>query len=93
VKSIVSELSIEPGGWRGRANCTGLIPELFFPQRGQSSREAKEVCRGCVVRQECLEYAIACGEKFGIWGGMSERERRKLRRSRSASVVSGRASA
>ena len=49
---------------------------------GGSTREAKEVCRGCVVREDCLEYALANGEKFGIWGGLSERERRKIRRRR-----------
>ena len=48
----------------------------------QSTREAKEVCKGCVVRGDCLEYALANGEKFGIWGGLSERERRRLRRQR-----------
>jgi len=68
--------------WQVRANCMGVDPDLFFPERGASTREAKEVCRGCVVRQECLEYAIANGEKFGIWGGMSERERRRVRRAR-----------
>jgi len=52
------------------------------PRRGASTREAKEVCRGCVVREDCLEYALANGEKFGIWGGMSERERRRIRRQR-----------
>ena len=68
--------------WQTRANCMGVDPELFFPERGASTREAKEVCRGCVVREDCLEYAIANGEKFGIWGGMSERERRRVRRAR-----------
>jgi WhiB family redox-sensing transcriptional regulator len=68
--------------WLSRANCMGVDPELFFPERGSSTREAKEVCRGCVVRQDCLDFAIANGEKFGIWGGMSERERRRVRRSR-----------
>jgi WhiB family redox-sensing transcriptional regulator len=68
--------------WQSRANCMGVDPELFFPERGSSTREAKEVCRGCVVREECLEYALAHGEKFGIWGGMSERERRRVRRMR-----------
>lgn len=63
-------------------NCKGVDPDLFFPERGASTREAKEVCRGCVVRDECLEYAITNGEKFGIWGGMSERERRRIRRQR-----------
>ncbi len=69
-------------GWQSRANCMGVDPELFFPERGSSTREAKEVCRGCVVREDCLEFAIANGEKFGIWGGMSERERRRVRRAR-----------
>src|SRR6202161_506889 len=68
--------------WQIRANCMGVDPDLFFPERGASTREAKEVCRGCVVREDCLEYALANGEKFGIWGGMSERERRGLRRAR-----------
>ncbi len=69
--------------WQELANCLGVDPDLFFPERGASTREAKEVCRGCVVREECLEYALANGEKFGIWGGMSERERRRIRRQRS----------
>jgi WhiB family redox-sensing transcriptional regulator len=68
--------------WQSRANCMGVDPDLFFPERGSSTREAKEVCRGCVVREDCLEFAIANGEKFGIWGGMSERERRRVRRAR-----------
>ena len=68
--------------WQAQANCMGVDPDLFFPERGASTREAKEVCRGCVVREDCLEYALANGEKFGIWGGMSERERRRLRRAR-----------
>src|SRR5688572_17051637 len=72
----------ERPGWQTRANCMGVDPDLFFPERGQSTREAKEVCRGCVVREDCVEYALANGEKFGIWGGMSERERRRLRRAR-----------
>ena len=68
--------------WQDQANCLGVDPDLFFPERGASTREAKEVCRGCVVREECLEYALSNGEKFGIWGGLSERERRRVRRQR-----------
>jgi WhiB family redox-sensing transcriptional regulator len=68
--------------WQDYANCLGVDPDLFFPERGASTREAKEVCRGCVVREDCLEYALANGEKFGIWGGMSERELRRIRRQR-----------
>ena len=69
--------------WQDGANCHGLDPDLFFPERGASTREAKEVCRGCVVREQCLEFALQNGEKFGIWGGLSERERRRIRRQRS----------
>lgn len=68
--------------WQDQANCLGVDPDLFFPERGASTREAKEVCRGCVVRNDCLEFALENGEKFGIWGGLSERERRRLRRQR-----------
>src|SRR4051794_9944320 len=73
-------------GWQDQANCLGVDPDLFFPERGASTREAKEVCRGCVVRLDCLEFALVNGEKFGIWGGLSERERRRLRRQRAQST-------
>src|ERR1700732_1043227 len=80
--SIQALLGETEPGWKSRANCMGVAPDLFFPERGSSTREAKEVCRGCIVREDCLEFAIANGEKFGIWGGMSERERRRVRRAR-----------
>ncbi len=67
-------------GWQERALCAQTDPEAFFPEKGGSTREAKKVCQNCEVRQECLEYALANDERFGIWGGLSERERRKLRR-------------
>ena len=79
--------------WQEMANCLGVDPDLFFPERGASTREAKEVCRGCVVREDCLEYALANGEKFGIWGGMSERERRRIRRQRALERQAAAASA
>ena len=80
------EVSTDERSWQDEANCLGVDPELFFPERGASTREAKEVCRGCVVREDCLEYALSNGEKFGIWGGLSERERRRLRRQRALSL-------
>ena len=67
-------------GWQDRALCAQTDPEAFFPEKGGSTREAKRVCTGCEVRAECLEYALANDERFGIWGGLSERERRKLKR-------------
>lgn len=68
--------------WQNQANCLGVDPDLFFPERGASTKEAKAVCHACVVREDCLEYALENSEKFGIWGGLSERERRRLRRAR-----------
>ena len=72
----------EEAGWQLEANCLGVDPDLFFPERGASTKEAKAVCKGCVVREDCLEFALQNGEKFGIWGGLSERERRRIRRQR-----------
>ena len=66
--------------WQERALCAQTDPEAFFPEKGGSTREAKRVCLSCDVRQECLEYALAHDERFGIWGGRSERERRRLKR-------------
>lgn len=67
-------------GWQERALCAQTDPEAFFPEKGGSTREAKKVCVACEVRAECLEYALSNDERFGIWGGLSERERRKLKR-------------
>src|SRR4051794_19837379 len=80
--------AILPENWQDDANCLGVDPDLFFPERGASTREAKEVCRGCVVREQCLEFALQNGEKFGIWGGLSERERRRIRRQRAQAARS-----
>ena len=66
--------------WQDRALCAQTDPEAFFPEKGGSTREAKRVCRSCDVRSECLEYALGHDERFGIWGGLSERERRRLKR-------------
>ncbi|VBA35988.1 Transcriptional regulator WhiB2 [Mycobacterium attenuatum] len=66
--------------WQDRALCAQTDPEAFFPEKGGSTREAKKICLGCEVRHECLEYALAHDERFGIWGGLSERERRRLKR-------------
>ncbi len=66
--------------WHERALCAQTDPEAFFPEKGGSTREAKKICTGCEVRSECLSYALANDERFGIWGGLSERERRRLKR-------------
>lgn len=69
--------------WRQQANCLGTAVNLFFPEQGASTHDAvwaKAICAACPVRTECLDANI--DEKWGIWGGMSERERRKERRRR-----------
>jgi len=66
--------------WQDKALCAQTDPEAFFPEKGGSTREAKKICLGCEVRHECLDYALAHDERFGIWGGLSERERRRLKR-------------
>ena len=65
--------------WADDALCAQTDPEAFFPEKGASVREAKAVCTGCIVRAECLDYALANDERFGVWGGLSERERRRLK--------------
>ncbi|MDT7763821.1 MAG: WhiB family transcriptional regulator, redox-sensing transcriptional regulator [Mycobacterium sp.] len=66
--------------WQEKALCAQTDPEAFFPEKGGSTREAKRICLGCEVRDACLDYALAHDERFGIWGGLSERERRRLKR-------------
>jgi WhiB family transcriptional regulator, redox-sensing transcriptional regulator len=66
--------------WQSDALCAQTDPEAFFPEKGGSTRDAKKICTSCEVRAQCLEYALQNDERFGIWGGLSERERRKLRR-------------
>jgi WhiB family redox-sensing transcriptional regulator len=68
-----------PSSWRDRAACRGADPDLFFPERGESADPARQVCARCPVRQPCLAYALDNGITHGVWGGLTERERRVLR--------------
>jgi len=77
---VVFDLLGDMPEWRERALCSQTDPEAFFPEKGGSTREAKRICSRCEVKSECLESAIGADEKFGIWGGLSERERRRLKR-------------
>lgn len=74
------------GGWRHGALCAQTDSELFFPERGNQNRAAKAVCAQCPVSDECLDYALAHGESYGIWGGTTERERRALAARRRVAV-------
>jgi len=73
-----------PLAWQTDSLCAQTDPEAFFPEKGGSTRDAKKICTTCEVKAQCLEYALANDERFGIWGGLSERERRRLRRARTA---------
>ena len=69
------------GHWEDRALCAEIDPELFFPEtRGASPRDARRICAACEVRAECLAYALEHPELQGVWGGLTEKERREPRR-------------
>ncbi|HET6873869.1 MAG TPA: WhiB family transcriptional regulator [Acidimicrobiales bacterium] len=68
--------------WRKRAACQGVDPDVFFPVSEEDATPAKAVCGQCGVREACLEYALAYRERDGVWGGATERERRRIIRQR-----------
>jgi len=70
----------DEASWQERALCAQTDPEAFFPEMGASPRAGKKICVGCDVRGECLEYSLMHNEQFGIWGGLTVRERRRLAR-------------
>jgi len=76
--------------WRAEAACRGMDTALFFTERGEGHDDTKALCRNCPVKAECLRFALDNGEKFGVWGGLSERERRRLRRHETMLVLSQR---
>ena len=72
--------------WRSQARCRGLDPEIFYPQVEDEADEAKSICAQCPVRVPCLEYALSARERDGIWGGCTEKERRRIIRQRRKSA-------
>jgi WhiB family redox-sensing transcriptional regulator len=78
--TLIPLSDVEELAWQEQALCAQTDPEAFFPEKGGSTREAKRVCLSCDVRTDCLEYALEQDERFGIWGGLSERERRRLKK-------------
>lgn len=77
--------------WRQDAACRDLDPNLFFPSTDEQAVPAKAVCESCPVREECLEYAIVTRQDDGVWGGLDETERKRLRRRRQQAVRAARA--
>jgi WhiB family redox-sensing transcriptional regulator len=78
--SVPAHQGAHQRGWRGDALCAQTDPEAFFPEKGQSPAAAKRVCRACPVRLPCLALALATNERHGVWGGLSEQERHRVRR-------------
>jgi WhiB family transcriptional regulator, redox-sensing transcriptional regulator len=74
--------TLKSQAWRSQALCKGIDPEVFYPVSDEEGDEAKAICATCNVRLMCLEYALAAREKDGIWGGATERERRRILRQR-----------
>ncbi|MDP8987837.1 MAG: WhiB family transcriptional regulator [Actinomycetota bacterium] len=72
--------------WRQHAACKGIDPDVFYPHEDEEAETAKEVCAVCSVRQACLEHALAARERDGVWGGATERERRRIIRQRRRSA-------
>lgn len=85
VIELISMLETQPQpfaeDWYSRALCPETDPEAFYPEKGGSTAEAKKICRGCPVKDQCLQWALDHDERFGVWGGLSDRERRRLKRS------------
>lgn len=77
----VAPLFVPDEPWMASGSCAQTDPEAFFPEKGGSTRAAKIVCAGCDVRPECLNYALTHNERFGIWGGLSEKQRRRMTQS------------
>ena len=68
--------------WRSKGACRGLSPQIFYPSTEDEATEAKSVCSSCAVRQPCLEFALSTREHEGVWGGATEKERRRILRQR-----------
>jgi WhiB family redox-sensing transcriptional regulator len=72
--------------WQSRAACRGVDTEIFFPNTDEEAEPAKAICGACPVRDSCLEHALSDREREGVWGGATERERRRIIRQRRKSA-------
>lgn len=76
----MTAFEIQRPDWQNAAACRGVGPDLFYTERGEPTQTARAVCATCPVIVECLDFALRLNEPFGIWGGKSGRERKRLRR-------------
>lgn len=79
---LIETLPVRPEDWQAYAECRGVDPDLFFPERGARIVEALATCARCAVDAECLDYALRTGQEQGIWGGVTGRKLRRLRHER-----------
>lgn len=80
IDAVLPDLSDPDEDWRDDALCAQADPELFYPDKGENATAAKKICEQCAVSRECLDWALSHGEDVGVWGGMSQQERNRLRR-------------
>lgn len=76
--SKVTQIPVSEDGWMSLSECADSAPGTFFPSDGKGVEVAKRICERCVVKEDCLEYAINTRQDHGVWGGTSERERRRI---------------
>lgn len=75
---IDSPAAARDESWRHRSLCTQTDPDAYYPEKGESAQPAKRICNRCEVKPECLQWALEKDQRFGIWGGLTSRERRQL---------------
>lgn len=87
VLTLVPAQPAQSGDWRDDAACASTDPEIFHPNKGESPRPAKNVCKACPVRAHCLEFALLTDQRYGVWGGTTEQERRRMRTARTRAAA------
>ena len=80
VEALMTVPLTEERPWAAFAVCRDRDPDMFFPLDHEVESEAIRVCQGCPVQADCLEFALETGIRFGVWGSMTEKQRRSLRR-------------
>lgn len=73
-------IPVQPEPWMDGALCTQADPEMFYPDKGGDPKPAKALCQLCGSRADCLAYALEHNERYGVWGGMTRKERQRIRR-------------
>lgn len=69
-----------PDMWQDRSACYGIDPNVFFPISEEEAGPALAFCNACTIRAECLSWALKNGERYGVWGGLTEQQRRRISR-------------